>query len=153
MKMIKKDVDDKESDVFELTDSEYILNLEFYLHRSILKWQDALEAAIRQGNDIETGLTNRGLAGDMVEGIAKAKGIIHWEELPIPDKKDKHRDTVVKNNEEAKEFKGCYEQFKKEIDKLEISQNVKNVKLSDFKVFEVLKTISKNSTKRGNVIV
>lgn len=143
----------EESDVFELTDSEHVLNLEFYLHRSILKWQDALESALKQEKDIETGLINRGLAGDMVEGIARAKGIVHWEKKPVPEKQDRHKETVIKNNKEAEDFKEKYDAFKEEIEKSEIQQNIKKVKLSDFKVFEILKMISKSSTKKGTVIV
>ena len=152
---MKKNVNDSESEseVFELTDSEYILNLEFYLHRAILKWQDALESALRQGKDIDTGIINRGLAGDMVEGIAKAKGIIHWDIMPVPEKENKHKENVIIYNAEAKEFNERFESFKKDIDKMNISKNIQKVKISDYKVFEVLKTISKSSTKKGTVIV
>lgn len=144
----------EEGDVFELSDSEYVLNLNFYLHRAILKWQDALESALRQENkNIEVGLTNRGLAGDMVVGIAEAKGLIHWDEQVVPEKDDKHKQNIIKFNEEAKDFKECYEKFKEELASQEIPGNIKKVKLSDFKVFMVLKTISKSSTKKGPVVV
>jgi len=146
-------VEDKKEDVFELSDSEHILNLEFYLHRSILKWQDALESALRQGKDIETGLINRGLAGDMVEGIAKAKSIVHWEKQTVPKEDGKHKESIIKFNEEAKAFNERYEKFKKEVEKMTIAGNIKKVKCSDFKVFAVLKKISESSTKKGTVIV
>lgn len=147
------ETDDKLGDVFELTDSEYILNLEFYLHRGIIKWQDALESALKQGKDIDAGLINRGLAGDMVEGIAKAKNIVHWEEIAVPEKDDKHRQNVIRFNAEAKEFNERFAKFKKDLEEKKLSKNIETCKISDYKVFEVLKTISKNSTKKGTVIV
>lgn len=145
-----------DGDVFELTDSEHVLNLEFYLHRAILKWQDALESALRQGNEqgIGTGLTNRGLAGDMVVGIAEAKGIIHWKREPVPAKDDKHKKKAIENNKEAEKFKTEYDKFKADLEKdAEMPKDIRKAKLADYKVFEVLKKISKSSTKKGTVIV
>jgi len=144
---------EEKEDIFELTESEHVLNLEFYLHRAILKWQDALESAFKQEKDIETGLVNRGLAGDMVEGIAKAKGLVHWDEEPVPEKQSRRRDTIIKNNQEAKEFQEKFKKFKDEIEKLNVSKNIKNVKISDYKVFEILTKISKTATKKGTIIV
>lgn len=148
--MEKPEADDT---IFELTESEHILNLDFYLHRAILKWQDALDSALRHEKDIDTGLVNRGLAGDMVEGIAKAKGLVHWEKEPIPEKEGKKRDAAIKNNKESEEFKEKYKEFKDEIEKTDTPKNIKNAKISDYKVFEILKTISKSSTKKGTVII
>lgn len=145
--------DEKEGDIFELTDSEHILNLDFYLHRAILKWQDALESALKQGENIDTGLINRGLAGDMVEGIAKAMDLVHWEEQPEPEEEGKQKEKINKWNKEAKEFQEKYKKFKDEIYKMDIPSNIKKVKCSDFKVFEVMKKIAKKSTKKGTIIV
>lgn len=151
---MKKNVSsDDSSDIFELTDSDVILNLEFYLHRSIVKWQDALEIALRQGENISSGLTNRGLAGDMVEGIAKAKGLIHWEKQDVPEKEGKHRNNIIRLNEQAESFQSRFKEFKKSLEGSEIDNAIKKVKISDFKVYEVLNTISKSSTKRGTIIV
>lgn len=144
---------ENEPEVFELSDSEHVLNLEFYLHRAILKWQDALETALKQDQDINAGLVNRGLAGDMVEGIAKARGIVHWETIDVPEEKGKHKDMIIKNNAESELFQKKYDLFKKEIDDSNLDKNIQNVKLSDFRVFEILKSISLNSTKKGTVIV
>lgn len=151
--MSKKTNTELEGDIFELGDSEHVLNLDFYLHRSILKWQDAIESALKQEKNIETGLINRGLAGDMVVGIAKAKNLIHWDEQPVPEKEDKHRANIIKFNEEAKDFNKRYDAFKKNINEQRIDENIKKVKLADFKVFEILLSISKSSTKKGTVIV
>jgi len=141
-------------EVFELNDSEQVLNLEFYLHRSILKWQDALEAALRQGEKIDAGLVNRALAGDMIEGVAKAKKIVHWEEVPIPkNSKGKQKENILRFNEEARDFQKRLNEFEAEVKKLSIPDNIKSVKISDFKVFEVLKALSDKSTKKGTVIV
>lgn len=140
-------------EIFELTDSEHILNLDFYLHRAILKWQDALESALKHEKDIDAGLISRGLAGDMVEGIAKAKGLVHWEKQPVPKEEGKKKDAVVKNNQEAEDFQKRFKEFKDEIGKSSIEPNIKRVKYADFKVFEVLKKISKSSTKKGTLIV
>jgi len=151
MKKFNEEHDEK---VFELTDSEHVLNLEFYLHRAFLKWQDALESALKQGSNIETGLVNRGLAGDMVEGIAIAKGLVNWEKQPVPKDEGKQRDRILKQNKEAEKFQKIFDEFKKSIESdPNLSKNIKNVKISDFKVFEILKTISKSATKKGTVIV
>lgn len=142
---------DEHKDVFELTDSEYILNLEFYLHRAILKWQDALESALRQDKAIDIGLVNRKLCGDMIEGIARAKGLIHWDVLPVIEGKTK--DIVIENNLEAEEFKKKLNSLIEELDTTNLPNNIKQVQINDFKVFEILTKISKTSTKKGTVIV
>jgi len=144
---------ENEPEVFELSDSEHVLNLEFYLHRAILKWQDALETALKQDQNIDAGLVIRGLAGDMVEGIARSKGIVHWEKMDVPEAKGKHRDLIIKNNLEAEIFQTKLDSFKKEIEALNLDKNIQNVKLSDFKVFEILRSINISATKKGTVIV
>lgn len=146
--------DDKDlPEIFELTDSEHILNLDFYLHRAILKWQDALESALKHEKDIEAGLISRGLAGDMIEGIAKAKGLVHWDKVLVPEEEGKAKESVIKNNKEAEDFQKRFKVFKDEIEKSSIESNIKRVKYADFKVFEVLKKIAKSSTKKGTLIV
>ena len=40
----------------------------------------------------------------MIEGIAKAKGLVSWEKKPIPEQPAKAREKAIKNNEEAEEF-------------------------------------------------
>lgn len=140
--------------VFELKDSEYILNIEFYLHRAFLKWEDALESALKSEKGIDTGLTNRFLAGDMIIGIAKAKGIVHWDVTPItPDMDKKKREETESNNEEAEKFNKKFEDFKKIWNDKIVSENMKSVKITDFQVYEILRSINKSSTKQGKVIV
>lgn len=145
----------EDKELFEFDESKHMLNLDFYLHRAIIKWQDALEASIKQdGKGLETGLTVRSLEANMVEGIAKAKNTVHWDKEELPDKKDKNYDRAVKNNKEAEAFQKRYEAYKKQIEKnAEMPKNVKNVKLADFKVFEILNVISKGTSKTGKVIV
>jgi len=148
--MYMTDVDDDEN--FEIDDSEHVLNLGFYLHRSIMKWQDSLEAAIKLGK-IEDGLISRGLSAEMVVGCAKAKGLIHWDIEEIPDHKDKNYDTILKNNKEAEVFKKKLKEFTESINSSVIDENIRTVRIADFKVFEILKCINKAGSKKGRVIV
>ena len=65
----------------EIETSEYILNLDYYLHRTILVAIDALSEGIKKGTPQE-GLLNLTLAVSRAEGIAKAKKIIRKKEKP-----------------------------------------------------------------------
>jgi len=144
--------DENKPDTFELDDSEMVLNLDFYLHRSIIKWQDALESAIREGK-VEDGLISRGLAADMVYGCALAKKLIHWEEMPVPDNDEKKREAALKNNKEAKEYQDALRKYSDEIAKKITDKKIQDVKIADFRVFEILKAINKNASKKGKVII
>lgn len=144
--------------VFELKDSEYILNIEFYLHRAILKWEDALEAALKSEKGIDVGLTNRGLAGDMIIGIAKAKGVVHWDKQEITDDMDpKTKKEIESQNKEAEKFRKSFKIFLddllKKVEDGEISTNIKNVKKTDYQVYYILNSINKKGSKQGKVIV
>lgn len=144
---------EEEREVFEFEESEQVLNLDFYIHRSIMRWQDALEKAIIQGK-IEDGLVARGLAAEMVVGCATAKQLIHWEKQEIPEEDGKKKDKILKDNQEAEEFKKKFDEFKKEINKQEFSdKKIKDVRISDFKVYEVLKKINIGASKKGKVII
>lgn len=148
----------EEKKTFEFEDSDQVLNLDFYIHRSIVRWQDALEKAIIQGK-IEDGLVARGLAADMVCGCATAKNLIHWEKQEVPSqtddgKKVKKRDKILKENKEAEDFQVRLTEFTAEIEKQEISdKKIKEVKIADFKVYEVLKKINIGASKKGKVII
>lgn len=145
--------EDEEKDVFEFEESEQVLNLDFYIHRSIMRWQDALEKAIIQGK-IEDGLIARGLAAEMVVGCAKAKRLINWEKQEVPEGEGKKKEKIIKNNQEAEEYKKQFEEFKKELEKQNISDTkIKEVRLADFKVYEVLKKINIGASKKGKVII
>lgn len=144
---------EEDKEVFEFEDSEQVLNLDFYIHRSIMRWQDALEKAIIQGK-IEDGLVARGLAADMVCGCANAKKLIHWEKEEVPSEEGKKRERILKNNQEADEFQAKFKAFKDELEKQEISdKKIKEVKIADFKVYEVLKKINIGASKKGKVII
>lgn len=150
--------EEEDKNVFEFEESDQVLNLDFYIHRSIMRWQDALEKAIIQGK-IEDGLVARGLAAEMVCGCATAKKLIHWEKQDVPEEKDdkkkqKKREKIIKENEEAEDFQKRFKDFKSEMEKQNINnKNIKEVKIADFKVYEVLKRINIGASKKGKVII
>jgi len=141
-----------DDETFELDDSKHVLNLDYYLHRSIVKWQDALESAIKLGK-LEDGLVSRGLAAEMVVGCAVAKGLVHWEKQDVPAESDKSYNVVIGNNKDAEEFEKKFNDFKADIEKNVDDKNICTVRIADFKVFEILKNINKSASKHGKVII
>lgn len=143
----------EEKETFEFEESEQILNIDFYIHRAIMRWQDALEKSIIQGK-INDGLIARGLAAEMVVGCANAKQLIHWEKEDVPEQEGKEKDKIIRNNKEADDFLKRFDLFKVDLDKQDFSdKQIKEVRISDFKVYEVLKKINIGATKKGKVII
>lgn len=149
---------DAENELTELSDSEHSLSLDHFLHRAIIRWQDAMESALKastnsSGEAIDAGIRNRVIAGEMVVSVAKAKGVVHWDVLP--ESTDPTINKIIKkNNEEAKKFQKRLEEFKDEIEKQgSIEKNMKNMKITDFKVEEILKSIAGTGEKHGTLIV
>lgn len=148
------DIDKKET--FELDDSKNILSLDRYLHESIELWLHALTTAIKEGhqNSLEIGLVAQSIAANRVEGCAAAKKLIHWEKEDLPEKHDKHYDAIVRHNLESENYQKKLKNFKEGIEKLQIvDTKIKEARIGDFKVFEILKAIEKSSTKQGKVII
>lgn len=143
-------------ETFELDDSKNILSLDRYMHEAIEIWLHVLITAIKEGqpNSLEIGLIAQSISANRVQGCATAKGLIHWEKQDLPEKKDKHYDAVVKYNEEAEAYNKKYDAFKKSLEDAKIAdKKIVEARIGDFKVFEVLKSIEKSSTKQGKVII
>lgn len=146
-------VEDTDSNIIELSTSERILNLEYHLDRSLIKWEDAIDNALKAEKDLDAGLVSRCFAGEMVIKYARACDIIHWEEVPVPEKKDKHQEKIIQNNREAIEFNKRLKEFEKEVEKIDKPQTFKDANLIDFKVGEILMMIRKRSTKKGTLLI
>lgn len=150
-------MDDKGiKETFELDDSKNILSLDRYLHESIELWLHALTTAIKEGheNSLSIGLVSQSIAASRVEGIATAKRLIHWEKQDLPAEGDKRYIAVVRHNEESTRYQEKLKMFESDLDGAQITdKKIKEARIGDFKVFEVLKAIEKSSTKQGKVII
>lgn len=149
--MIKED--EKEDKIFELTDSDYILNLDYYLHSAIMDWLKALPSTLKAGQDLDVALTVKSLAAEDMARFAKSKKLIHVEEKKLTDETGKAKDKILENNKKAKEYQEKFNQYKKDLETRGLAKNVRNAKLSSFPVDFILDAIQDQSTKRGKVIV
>lgn len=125
----KKD-DFKDSRFTEIEATENILNLDYYLHRAIIKWQDSLDIGIRQGK-INDGLVARYLNAEMAVICASAKGLICWE------------------SDET--FQKELEAFKKALD--ETDKNIRKTNIADFKIKKIMVVLNEHKIKDGKVVM
>jgi len=123
--------DNKDKDIFtEIEGSEYILNLNFYLHTALLEALKALGNGIKQ-DKVKEGLLNLTLSVSQAEGIAKAKNLLDFSDG---------------------EYKERLQEFKASMDSSE-SKLIQDAQIANFKLIQIMKCLDDHQIKHGKLII
>jgi hypothetical protein len=125
---------DSETKFIEIESSEYILNLDFYLHRAILEAIGAIGNAIKKDAPRE-GLLNLIMSVDIAKGIATSKGLIDLEDIEYQNNLQAYKQKI--NNGQ-------------EIDSRDL---IANAQISKYELIIILKRINEAGVKRGKLII